>query len=116
MTYPNNTFAEVWLAASVKRRTSRQHGIDIPTSHQSQTQTVGDFKGSSCGPRGASSSPRSLLAHGQRPFELPSQLRPSFSLLCVPADDRSCPATLELTQPGPTRLLLRLRCGNKTGQ
>lgn len=33
------------------------------------------------GPRGAAGSPRSPLAHGQRPFELPSQLRP---LLCVP--------------------------------
>lgn len=37
------------------------------------------------GPRGATRSPRSLLARGQRPFELPSQLRPSVPLLCVPA-------------------------------
>lgn len=37
------------------------------------------------GPRGAAGSPRSLLAHGQRPFELPSQPRLSVPLLCVPA-------------------------------
>lgn len=37
------------------------------------------------GPRGAASSPRSLLARSQRPFELPSQLRPPVPLLCVPA-------------------------------
>lgn len=35
-------------------------------------------------PRGAASSPRSLLAHGQRPFELPSQLRPTLPPLRVP--------------------------------
>lgn len=37
------------------------------------------------GPRGAAGSPRSPLAHGQRPFELPSQLRLPVPLLCVPA-------------------------------
>lgn len=37
------------------------------------------------GPRGAASSLRSMLAYAQRPFELPSQLRPFVPLLCVPA-------------------------------
>lgn len=37
------------------------------------------------GPRGAAGSPRSPLAHGQRPFELPSQPRLLVPLLCVPA-------------------------------
>lgn len=37
------------------------------------------------GPRGAAGSPRSPLAPGQRPFELPSQPRLSVPLLCVPA-------------------------------
>lgn len=37
------------------------------------------------GPRGAAGSPRSQLAHGQSPFELPSQPRLWVPLLCVPA-------------------------------
>lgn len=37
------------------------------------------------GPRGAASSPRWLLARGQRPSELPSQLRPSVPPLSVTA-------------------------------
>lgn len=46
---------------------------------------LGFYLPSLSGPRGAASSLRCLLARGQRPFELPSQLRPLVPLLCVTA-------------------------------
>ncbi|KAM7423628.1 hypothetical protein PAMA_000128 [Pampus argenteus] len=102
MTSPSNVFAKVWLAAIRKRQTGRRHHINIPTSHQSPTQTIGDFKGSSWLHCNSSSRLVSIFPHlvaqevllvprGARwltvrgPFELPSQLRPSVPLLCVPA-------------------------------
>lgn len=48
MTSLTNVFAKVWLAASGKRHTGRRHHINIPTSHRSWAEMIGDFKGSSC--------------------------------------------------------------------